>query len=270
MEEISLFFNYIILGLIQGFTEPLPISSSGHLIIVQHFFDIPSNNLHLEIFLNTASLIAIVWVYRKETQTIFLGTFSYIINPQKSTKSYFRFSFLIFLATIPAAIMGILFYDFIGKNLNNIHTVSLGLLFTGFALLLICKKNGTKDETDISIIDALFIGFAQIFSLIPGVSRSGVTLFVAILRKLKPDVALKFSFFLSIPISIGSLILGYDSILNYLQIEPLFVPYLFSFLACSITSIFSLKLLIHIVKNSNLIYFSIYCFIISLLIFLFI
>lgn len=269
MEAWIALLQYILLGIIQGLTEPLPVSSSGHLRLVQYFFELEVPDLHFEVFLNGASLIAVFIVYKKDLLEMFHGTIQYVVRKDKAYYSSYRFAFLIIIGTIPAVVIGGLFADFIGGELTTIHMVGFALLITGGALWLIRNLNGNKEETEITIFDTMVIGFAQTLALAPGISRSGATVVAALARKVDPETALKFSFFLSIPVSIGSMVFMLPEVSAAISTPGLTLPYIISFLVSLVVSVFAIKLFINLVTNGNLIYFAIYCFSISAMIFIF-
>ncbi|OWZ83831.1 undecaprenyl-diphosphate phosphatase [Natranaerobius trueperi] len=269
MVDLYTWLQYIFLGILQGATEPLPISSSGHLVIAQHLFGIKTPDLHLEVFLNGASLFAVFFIYKDDIIKLILDLLVYFRNPRENDSTPLKFSLLLVIATIPAVIIGGFLSDFIGGELTNVRTVAVSLLVTGIALWLIRKLRGTKQDSDISFVDALIIGGAQSLALAPGISRSGATVVAGLGKKLAPDVALKFSFFMSIPVSIGSLVFESGSILTALTTPGLLLPYLLAFVVAIVISILSIKLLINLVTNGNLIYFSGYCLILSLLLLMF-
>ncbi|MEB1807437.1 MAG: UDP pyrophosphate phosphatase [Bacillaceae bacterium] len=269
MDDLLIFFKYIFLGIVQGVTEPLPVSSSGHLRVVQYFFGVGVPNLHFEVFLNGASLLAVFVVYRHDLLELIKGTISYVSKREKQHKQSFRFSLLIVIGTIPAVLIGGFFSKFIGSELTNIYIVAFALTITGIALLLIRNLKGNKNENEITLIDTVIVGMAQALALIPGISRSGATVVAALGRNVEPKVALKFSFFLSIPVSVGSLVFKLGDIGAALIVPGLTVPYITAFLVSFLVSIMAIKLFINLVTNGKLLYFSIYCFSISLLIFIF-
>lgn len=266
MDEFIALLQYVFLGAVQGLTEPLPVSSSGHLRIVQFFFGIDVPDLHFEVYLNGASLIAVFIVYRRDLIEMMNGTIRYTMSRDTQYYSSFRFASLIILGTIPAVIIGGLFADFIGGELTAIHMVAFALIVTAAALWLIRNLRGNKTGGEITILDTLVIGFAQTLALAPGISRSGATVVAALARKVNPETALKFSFFLSIPVSIGSLVFMIPEIRAALTAPGLFVPYTAAFAVSVIVSVFAIKLFIHLVTNGRLIYFAGYCITVSILI----
>ena len=256
--------KYLILGFIQGFTEPLPISSSGHLKIFKEIFNSNVlNDLNFEIIVNFGSLIAILILYKKELINIIKDFFSYLKTKNKKYKTNYNYVWKIIVATIPASIIGLLLKDFIEEYFKG---KIIGLMFIITALLLykIKDKKGHKSKKDITYLDALKIGLFQVIALFPGISRSATTLTGGLSQDLNRDTALNFSFMLYIPISIASFILSISDI----NIGNLFIPYLLSMIVSSIVTYFSAKLFINIVKKGELIYFYIYCFTIGVLVFL--
>ncbi|PSL50982.1 undecaprenyl-diphosphatase [Salsuginibacillus halophilus] len=261
--------QYIWLGVLQGLTEPWPVSSSGHLVIFQHFFGLGTPDLHFEVFLNGASLLAVLLIYRKDLVELAGGTVRYTMSRDPSYYPFFRLTLMLFIATIPAVVIGGLFSDEIGGELTTTTSVAVALLVTGTALWLIHKLNGSKQEGEITALDAVIIGLAQMLALAPGISRSGATIVAAMFRKIEPTVALKFSFFLSIPVSVGSLLLLAPEIYVAWTQPDQFMYYTISFIAATLVSIVAIKVLIDAVASGKLLYFALYCFTVATLLFIF-
>lgn len=259
--------KYIILGIIQGFTEPLPISSSGHIFIFKKIFQANEalNDLNFEIIVNFGSLIAILIIYFKDIKKLIINFFKYFKIKNEETKKDFKYSLLIILGCIPVGITGFLLKDYIENLLQSSFIVGISFLITSLFLFLVRNINGFKEE-DLTWKDALFIGLIQIIALIPGISRSGSTLIAALFRDIKRNDALKYSFMLYIPISLGTMILGVKDLVNSNNLNTLILPYSLGFLSSLIVSYFTLKWFINAVKKGNLLYFSIYCLILGLFI----
>ena len=260
--------KYIVLGIIQGFTEPLPISSSGHLMIFKELFKSKIlNDMNFEIIVNFGSLLAILYLYKNEIIDIIKDFFLYLKTKNKKYEINYKYSWLIVIGTIPAVIFGLFIKDFIE---NNFNTKLVGLMFIITSLLLYMIKDikGKKEKKDIKCIDALKIGLFQALALFPGISRSGATIVGAMKCDLKRETALNFSFMLYIPISIATFVLGISDLIN--TNSKLIIPYLISMIISSIITYYSSKLFINIMKKGKLIYFSIYCFVIGILTFIFI
>jgi len=267
--DIYLIVKYMILGLFQGFTEPIPISSSGHLVFAQHFLGLEIEGLSFELLVNAASLIAVLIIYRKDLVRLTVNGVRYISTKDKQSKSDFRFIIYLIIATIPAGVIVVLFDDIISEHLKHIRVTAITLIITGLALWMIRNLRGRKNDGDLTIKDALIVGFAQAVALIPGISRSGATIVAAMALGMKQETALRFSFLLFIPVSFGGMILSITDLMSDPNMDTLLIPYIIAFIASLITSYFSLKWFMNIMAKGNLKYFSFYCFIVGILVFLF-
>lgn len=261
--------QYLLLGLIQGLTEPLPISSSGHLLIFKTIFGVDLNDLNLEIIVNFGSFLAIAILYRKTIYNIIKDFFLFIKTKNIKYKTNFNYAFIIGIASIPAGILGLIFKDRIELISGNIKYIGIALLITALFLFIVRKSDGKKDDKKINYIDALKIGLFQAFALLPGISRSGATIVGGLLCDLKKETAVNFSFLLYIPISIATVILGVIDLINTPNIKSYFIPYILAMLISLIITYFSSKIFINIIKQKKLIYFVIYCLIVGTLVLLF-
>ncbi|SDC40524.1 undecaprenyl-diphosphatase [Terribacillus halophilus] len=257
--------KYIVLGIIQGISEPIPISSSGHLIIAQHLLGIKVEDLSFEVIVNTASLIAVIIVYKTQIARLASSSYLYVVKQDKAKKDDFNLVIYLIIGTIPAALLGLLFNDFIGKNLKSTFTVGVALLLTAISLFLIRNIKGTKNTQKISWKEALLIGIGQSIALIPGVSRSGATVVAGMLTGLNRDTALLFSFLLYIPVSLGASILEIPEFFNQTITTDLLIAYALAFVASLMGTYFALKWFIDIMKKGKLIYFSIYCLFLAII-----
>ncbi|MFG6496421.1 undecaprenyl-diphosphate phosphatase [Fictibacillus sp. UD] len=250
---------YIFLGIVQGFTEPIPVSSSGHLVIVQYFMGINIKDLNFEVLVNFASLLAVLLVYKHDLYHLIKNTIGFLTTKKKEYRSDFMFSVYLVLATIPVAVLGILFEDMIGNYLKGIQQVGFSLLATAAALYLIRNLKGYKGDKNLTVKDAIVVGFAQAVALIPGISRSGATIVACMALGMKQDTALRFSFFLYIPVSLGTFLLSISDITGASNFDEMALPYAGAFIASLIFSYFSLKWFMGIMKRGNLGYFALYC-----------
>ncbi|MGM9923982.1 MAG: undecaprenyl-diphosphate phosphatase [Bacillus sp. (in: firmicutes)] len=255
--------KYLFLGIVQGFTEPIPVSSSGHLVLIQHYFGIEVKGMSFELLVNSASLIAVLLIYREDIWRLMQNGYLYVAKKEESAKSDFRFILYLIAATIPAGIIGVLFEDYISEHLKGLTTLGIALLVTGAALWSIRNLRGRKNDNDLSLKDAIIIGLAQVVALIPGISRSGATIVAAMSLGTKQETALRFSFLLFIPVSLGGMILSLSDILHDPQLSTLAIPYMLAFFGSLIASYFSLRWFMNIMAKGNLIYFAIYCFIVG-------
>jgi undecaprenyl-diphosphatase len=260
---------YIFFGMVQGFTEPIPVSSSGHLVIVQYFMGIEVKDLNFEVLVNFASLLAVLLVYKHDLYELIKNTFAFLSTRKEEYKSDFMFSVYLVLATIPVAVLGILFEEIIGEHLKGIQQVGFALLATAVALYLIRNLKGYKGDKSLTVKDAVIVGFAQAVALIPGISRSGATIVACMALGMKQDTALRFSFFLYIPVSLGTFLLSIGDIAGSSNFSEMALPYAGAFIASLIFSYFSLKWFMGIMKRGNLGYFALYCLVAGLFIVLY-
>lgn len=265
MEQLWLTIKFLLLGLFQGLTEPIPISSSGHLLIAQYFLDveIEGSVSTFALLVNTASLIAVLIIYREDIQRLVVNGLRYFKVKDEETTRDFMFIVYLVVATIPAAIIGVLFQDTIDDYLSTVVTVGITLVITGVALWLIRDIRGKRKDGNMTMKDAIIIGVAQSVALIPGISRSGATIVAAMARGINQETALRFSFLLFIPISLGGAVLSISDILNDDNLATLAVPYIMAFAGSLVASYFSLKWFMNIMAKGQLKYFAIYCFIVG-------
>ena len=256
--------NYVfsfLLGIIQGFTEFLPISSSGHLQIINHFFDFLNkneDNFFLTIVLQLATCPNTIIIFKKRIGHIFF-------NATKSKKnSSHTFLYFVFISMIPAVIVGF-FLDHIIKLLfsGNIFLIGLMLIFNSFILLI--ADNFKDGKKNLNTLRAFLIGVSQAIGIIPGISRSGITISTSILLGIKRNEASTFSFLMVIPLIIGSLI---KSILDQetFNFNIDFSILIVGFFGAFFTGILACKWMLHIVENFNLKYFSFYCVIVGIIV----
>ncbi|WP_288589629.1 undecaprenyl-diphosphate phosphatase [uncultured Thomasclavelia sp.] len=280
MELIKNIIIYGILGAICGFAVPIPISSNGHLIIFQNIFDKMNltapqiNDITFEIIISFGSLIAITYYYRREIIELFTMFINYIKknNPQNNYIYGVRYCILLLIATLPTVIGSYLFIDKIETLFHEPKLVGCSLLVTAIFILLLHKfgyRRKRRSGKKINLFDALKMGIIQLLSLLPGISRSGVTLSVGMLSGLTPKAAQDFSFLMFIPVSIINIILKLNELFNTNVSQVSWLLYLTIFLVSTVTTYLSLKLLFKLLKKRKLIFFSRYCLIIGILTVLF-
>lgn len=266
--------KFIFLGFIQGFTEPIPVSSSGHLLIFQKLLSGSNFNVDFSLLAtltNFGSLIAISLIYKKDIINLFKSFFGYLKKKNKEDYNNYKYCWLIVIGTIPAGIMGIIVtkLDLFAKLEENVKFVGITLLITALFLFLIRNIKGKKEKKDITFKDAIIVGLFQIIALIPGISRSGATIVGGMTRKFKRETAFDFSFILYIPISIATTILGISDLFNSNLSIEMWIYYLSATLISGIVTYFATKWFRNIVKHGKLIYFVIYCLIVGSLVIIF-
>lgn len=256
-------FEALILGLIQGLTEFLPVSSSGHIEIGKTIFNTDAgNNLYFSVLVHGATVLSTIVVFRKDIAEIISGVFKFKYNEETDYVSK------IVVSMIPVAIVGFFFKDFVESfySGNNIAFVGSMLLITATLLTLTLIKR--KKTRDIGFIDAFIIGIAQAFAVLPGISRSGATISTGILLGNKKEKLAKFSFLMVLVPILGE---------NFLEIikgdfnnEVLPVSSLIiAFFAAFISGLLACKAMINLVKRGKIYWFAIYCVIMGIIAILF-
>ncbi|MBN1792892.1 undecaprenyl-diphosphate phosphatase [Candidatus Woesearchaeota archaeon] len=240
-------FGAVVLGVIQGVTEWLPISSSGHLVIAEHFLGI-SQPLVFDVVIQLASVLVVLAVFWKDILKLIAGVLK---NDPASWKTI---GFLA-LASVPIAAIGLLLHDFIASIFKSLVTVGISLLITSFLLFL--SRYPEKKTKPLDLKSSIGIGLAQALAILPGVSRSGSTISVGMMLGYKREDVARFSFLMFIPAMIGAASLEiYKGALSQIA-DPWMVA--LSALVAIIAGFFSLKLLMQIIKKDLFSYFGIYC-----------
>jgi undecaprenyl-diphosphatase len=259
----------IILGIIQGLTEFLPISSSAHLVIVPYLFgwDIPAQQAFIfDVLVQIGTLLAVIVYFRAELYRIIVGVVEGLLNKQPFKQPASRLGWLLVLASVPAVFAGVFFKGPIEQVFGN--PLATGILLFGTAALLtiaelVGKRNRQVEST--SWLDALIIGLFQAISLLPGISRSGSTITGGMIRDLERPSAARFSFLMAVPVMIGA---GTLAIIDLLQM-PDFSSQLFTliigFITSAVVGYLSIHWLLKYLTSRKLYPFAIYCTVVSLL-----
>lgn len=258
--------KYIFLGILQGLTEPLPISSSGHIYICKALFNTSLfSDLNLEIFLNFASFIAILIILRKDIFDIIKGSLKYIRYRREKDKKKFKYLLLMIISTIPVGVIGLIFNQSLSDLLSkNVFIVGFGFIVTALALILVMNEDGKKDDDEITYMDAILIGLCQAVSIVPGISRCGVVLVACLLCGLKKEASLKYTFMLYLPVSVGTMILGIGDVITIGIDISLLIYYLIGMVFACITTYISYKWLSKLLVGGKLWAYSIYLFAVAL------
>ena len=248
-----------ILGFVQGLTEFLPVSSSGHLEIVKSIFNADfsaKESMLMTVVLHFATALSTICIFRKDIIQILIGLFS------KEETTQRVFSLKIIISMIPAVIIGVLWEEII-ENLFNGQLILVGIMLIITALLLFLADRSKPTNKDVSFKNSFFIGIAQAIAILPGISRSGATIATSVLLGIDKESAAKFSFLMVVPLIFGKMFK--DIIDGALLVEQInFLSLLIGFLAAFSTGLLACKWMIKLVKRSQLKYFSIYCTIVAI------
>ena len=248
--------DIIILGIVQGITEFLPISSSGHLVIAQNILGVKSPGNKLEVLFHFGTLMSVFYIFFQDIKKIFLT--------MNETKNQLFISYII-IATLPAIFAGLFLKDHFLRIFDNIHLVGFALCSTG--LILILSKRFKNNQKEIGFSSSILVGIAQAIAIIPGISRSGSTISMCMYLGIPPKDAARFSFLLSIPVILGASILGFlelesDKTFNNLNLAIAIMTSFF-------TGVLSLKILLKLLEAGRFHFFGIYCILAGLFAILF-
>jgi len=249
----------IILGIIQGLTEWLPISSTGHLILAERFlrFSRPEDSLLFEFTLHIGTLIVVLLFFRKDIKNLLSALFRLDFKSEHG-----KLIPLIVVGTAPAAAIGIILEEYVKQVFQSLLPIATAFIL--FGIVLYSAKIGKEETSDISYLTAIIIGIAEGVAIIPGVSRSGATIAIALLLGIKREKAFKFSFLLSIPAIIG--VIGYTFYQEHDKLAPVglgWTEILAGVIAAMITGYFAIKLLWKTLATKKFHLFGVYCWLLG-------
>ena len=252
------YLTALILGIVQGLTEFLPVSSSGHLEITKEIFNTgyeAKESLLMTVVLHFATALSTIFIFRKDILIITKGIISANDTKEK------QFAFKIIISMIPAAVVGVFFEDIIESFFNG-QLILVGAMLIVTGLLLFLADKSKESSSQISFFNSFIIGISQAIAILPGISRSGATIATSVILGVDKTSSAKFSFLMVVPLIFGKVfkdILSGDILSESFSFGPLFL----GFSAAFATGLFACKWMISLVKASKLKYFSFYCFIIA-------
>ena len=271
------YFEAIILGLVQGLAEFLPISSSGHLALLQQAFGIHEDKVLLfAVLLHVGTLISVFIVYWKDIWELIVELCLTIRDLctgkglRLAERPIRKLGVMIIVATIPTAIIGLVFSDFFDSLYNSVIPIGVGLIITGF-LLIFAEKKGEANRgiQQMNFRNAIFIGLVQGVAICPGISRSGSPLFGSLICNLDRKFAVKFVFLISIPSILGSAVLEAPAALEAGVTAAEVGPVLVGMLVAAVSGLVAIKTMIKIVSDKKLSYFSYYVWALGLFVVLY-
>lgn len=250
----------IFLSILQGITEFLPISSSGHLVLAQKLFSFQTPPIFFDALIHFGTIISVVVYFRKELLAILFNL---------KNKENQRLIFMVILGTIPVVVVGLFLQDSIDIIFNSLKMVGISFLISAAILsLTIFVKKSEKGINEITWRDTLFVGLFQAIAILPGVSRSGSTISSALFRKLDRQSAFRLSFFLAIPAVCGALFLQIIDLKGQ-AIDGNLINYLIGMVVSALVGLVSLKILNKVLQGGKFYYFAIYCALLGGIILLF-
>jgi undecaprenyl-diphosphatase len=257
----------LVLGIVQGLTEFIPVSSSAHLVLVPAVLGwrfSPVAAFVFDVLVQLGTLLAVVIYFRKELFELVRQAIDGILHLHPFEKPMSRLAWLLVLATVPAIIAGLLLKDVVEQAFSNPIAVSGFLLLTAL-WLEISERMGRRSHRlpDLRAADALWIGVAQATALFPGVSRSGATIGGGLARDLDRTSAARFSFLMSIPVMLGASVIALRDLIGIPEIRQLIVPLVVGFLAAAAVGYVSIRWLLAYLSSHNLRVFVAYCAIVG-------
>ena len=241
-------FQGIVLGIIQGVTEFLPVSSSGHLVLFEKIFGITEPVIIFDVILHLGTLVPVIIIFWDKI-------FDLIKKPMQ------KYVWLVILATMPAVIIALLFGDWIENLFNQANFLWLAFFVTGIILILADRnfENNKKEDKDILFKDAFIIGLMQALAIVPGISRSGSTIGGSLICGLKKETASRFAFILSVPIIIGAVVFELKKVLcGNVSFNFAWSVFFFGFVSAMLSGYLAIKFMIKLINNRKLKFFAYY------------
>lgn len=252
------FTQSILFGAIQGVTEFLPVSSSGHLVVMRLLFGLQGMPILFEVLLHGSTLLVICLVFRARIKEMIVSLYRFLVRKNaESDSENLKIFLLIIYTTVVTAAIGLSISFVLDRILERPRIVSILFITTGLVLIATYYTRGTKDYFKATILDAVIVGFAQGLGVFPGISRSGITISVSLVRDVDRKRAGEFSFLISIPAIIGAFLLKIREAGDlFTQVKP--VVFAVGFAVSFVVGLLSLLLLLNIVRRGRLYLFSIY------------
>lgn len=254
----------IILGILQGLTEFLPISSSGHLVILPFFlnWDLASKQSFIfNVLVQLGTLVSVIFYFRKDLLEIIKDFFKQLLAGKPFASHHARLGWLLILATIPAGLVGLLFDDIVEQAFSSPLFAGIALLITA-TIMIIAEIVSSKigDMHDITVSTALVMGLMQALAIFPGISRSGSTIAGGLFQHIRRESAARFSFLMSIPIMLAAGGLsGYQMVTEVPNLGEFLPIMAVGFLTAMVVGYAAIRWLIKFLSDHSLVYFSIYC-----------
>lgn len=261
----------ILIGIVQGLTEFLPVSSSAHLVFMHELTGF-APNLAFDTLLHIGSLVAVVVYFWNDLVHMFKSFFSSLLDIFRGQfkqgireDKYKKLAWLVIIGTIPAGLAGVLFKDFFEGLFSNLTAVAIFLIITGLLLWSSEKiSKRTKDKTGLkkmTLKDSILIGLAQACAIAPGISRSGATISTGLFLGLERELAARFSFLLSIPAILGAALVQVKDISIGLDVNT--SAFIAGFIAAALSGYLAISLMLKLIKERNLLIFAYYCWIVG-------
>ena len=252
----------MVLGVVQGLTEFLPISSSGHLVIGSELMNFQEQGVVFDVFVHLGTLLAVVVVFRKELLGMVKAPFAFLQGDKSESVSHFLLlDVYIIVATLPAVAVGLFLKDSVENLFGNILIVYFMLMVTGI-IMIIAGYLPQKDKP-VTRGRSLLVGCAQACAILPGLSRSGSTIFAGMVLGIDREKIARFSFIMSIPAILGAAVLQFGDLMTNLSESGTLINIGAGAIMAAVSGYFAIKLLLDIIRRNRLQWFGYYCLLIS-------
>ena len=266
--QLMTWWEAVLLGVVQGLTEFLPISSSGHLVLGQYLLGIDGGeDVAFEVFVHFGTVLSIITVYRRPVLGMIVSTLGALRDPRGAPSRFaedesFRTAMLILVTMVPTGLVYLLFREDLEAAFGSPLLVSVMLIVTGLLLLLtVLRKN---PDGEINTAKAIVMGFAQSAAMIPGISRSGATICTALYQNVDPEKAANFSFLMLLPVVLGATLVKSLDMFAAAELTR-WVPIFLGTVAAYVSGVAAIKMLLGVIRLGRLQYFAYYCFAVGIL-----
>lgn len=258
----------VVLGIVQGLTEFLPISSSGHLVLGEFLLKVKFDDLSFEVFVHFGTFLSVVIVFKRRIWSVLRALWLKIRSPsagdsRSARHEDWRLFWLILAGSIPAGAAGLIFKGHIEKSFSSAAFAAAMLLVTGLVLLLTSLSKAVREKLGFG--DAVTIGVAQVLAMLPGISRSGMTISAGIFKGVEPSKAAEFSFLLSLPAILGASLLQLREVMSNPHLAQDLDVYLAGAATAFLVGYSAIRLLLKVIRKGKFQYFAYYCFAVGLL-----
>lgn len=252
----------VFLGFLQGATEFLPVSSSGHLVLGSHMLGFQEQGIIFDVMLHLGTLVSVVLVFRKEIMAMIAAPFQWLSGSRTDlVRHHLLWDGCVVLATIPAVIVGLTLKDQFEQLFSSVFIVCLMLIVTG--CLMVLSRYLPDRDRKINGNRSFLIGCAQACAILPGLSRSGSTIFVGMLLGVNRETAAKFSFIMSIPAILGAVVLNGGDVIAHPPAAASLLNFVAGTVTAAITGYLAINLLLDVIRKNRLPWFGYYCFIVA-------
>lgn len=255
----------VILGLVQGLTEFLPVSSTAHLLFAESLLGVTRPGILLESVLHLGTAAAAAWLFRADLLKVLRGLISTFTDTRPDLQGYRRLGWAIVVATAITAVIGIALESRFEAMFGSLRGTAFQLVLTGVILLLV-NRRGTRAAIDAGPMDGVGVGVAQAAAIIPGISRSGVTIVAATWLGMTPEEAARFSFLVAVPAVAGAGLFGLKDYSAGVAAGYTVAQLLAGFLAALISGALAIAWLLQIVRRGRLAVFAVYCIVVGIIV----